>query len=76
MPKEDIMKITSEDQHVSNKSKKQRIVLPQRAAAFLQWLELCWAYKYHPTSHFKVWEPKQHTKAYSRHFQVLIHPSA
>jgi hypothetical protein len=28
-----------------------------------------------PTSHFKVWEPKQQTKAYSRHSQVLIHPS-
>jgi hypothetical protein len=29
-----------------------------------------------PTGHLKVWEPKKHTKAYSRHFQVLIHPSA
>jgi hypothetical protein len=29
-----------------------------------------------PTGHSKVWEPKQHTKAYCRHFQVLIHPSA
>jgi hypothetical protein len=29
-----------------------------------------------PTSHSKVWEPKQHTKAYSAHFQELKHPSA
>jgi hypothetical protein len=29
-----------------------------------------------PTSHFQVWEPKKHTKAYCRHFQVLKHPSA
>jgi hypothetical protein len=29
-----------------------------------------------PTSHLKVWEPKQHTKTYCRHFQVLIHSSA
>jgi hypothetical protein len=29
-----------------------------------------------PTGHFHVWEPKQHTKAYCRHFQVLKHPSA
>jgi hypothetical protein len=29
-----------------------------------------------PTSHSQVWEPKQHTKAYCRHFQVLKHPSA
>jgi hypothetical protein len=29
-----------------------------------------------PTGHFQVWEPKQHTKAYCRHFQVLKHPSA
>jgi hypothetical protein len=28
------------------------------------------------TGHFKEWEPKQHNKAYSRHFQELIHPSA
>jgi hypothetical protein len=33
-------------------------------------------YKYPPTGHFKVWEPKQHTKAYCSHFQVLKHPSA
>jgi hypothetical protein len=33
-------------------------------------------YKYTPTGHFQVWEPKQHTKAYCRHFQVLKHPSA
>jgi hypothetical protein len=33
-------------------------------------------YKYTPTGHFQVWEPKRHTKAYSRHSQVLIHPSA
>jgi hypothetical protein len=29
-----------------------------------------------PTSHFQVWEPKRNTKAYSRHSQVLLHPSA
>jgi hypothetical protein len=29
-----------------------------------------------PTGHSQVWEPKQHTKAYSAHFQELIHPSA
>jgi hypothetical protein len=29
-----------------------------------------------PTDHFQVWEPKRHTKAYSRHSQVLLHPSA
>jgi hypothetical protein len=28
------------------------------------------------TGHLKVWEPKQHTKAYSAHFQELKHPSA
>jgi hypothetical protein len=28
------------------------------------------------TGHFQVWGPKQHTKAYCRHFQVLKHPSA
>jgi hypothetical protein len=33
-------------------------------------------YILHPTSHLKVWEPKQHTKAYSAHFQELKHPSA
>jgi hypothetical protein len=29
-----------------------------------------------PTGHFQVWEPKRHMKAYSRHSQVLLHPSA
>jgi hypothetical protein len=29
-----------------------------------------------PTGHSQVWESKQHTKAYSRHSQVLLHPSA
>jgi hypothetical protein len=29
-----------------------------------------------PTGHSQVWEPKQHTKAYCRHLQVLKHPSA
>jgi hypothetical protein len=29
-----------------------------------------------PTGHFQVWEPKRHTKAYSKHSQVLLHPSA
>jgi hypothetical protein len=33
-------------------------------------------YKYTPTDHFHVWDPKRHTKAYSRHSQVLLHPSA
>jgi hypothetical protein len=33
-------------------------------------------YKYTPTGHFQVWEPKRHTKPYSRHSQVLLHPSA
>jgi hypothetical protein len=29
-----------------------------------------------PTGHFQVWKPKQHTKAYCKHSQVLLHPSA
>jgi hypothetical protein len=29
-----------------------------------------------PTGHSQVWEPKQHTKQYCRHSQVLLHPSA
>jgi hypothetical protein len=29
-----------------------------------------------PTVHSLVGEPKRHTKAYSRHSQVLLHPSA
>jgi hypothetical protein len=29
-----------------------------------------------PTGHLKMWEPKQHTKQYSAHSQVLLHPSA
>jgi hypothetical protein len=33
-------------------------------------------YKYTPTGHFQAWEPKRHTKAYNRHSQVLLHPSA
>jgi hypothetical protein len=33
-------------------------------------------YKYTPTGHFQVWEPKQHTKAYCRHSQVLLDLSA
>jgi hypothetical protein len=33
-------------------------------------------YKYTPTGHFQVWEPKRHTKTYNRHSQVLLHPSA
>jgi hypothetical protein len=33
-------------------------------------------YQYSTTDHFKVWEPKKHTKSYCRQFQVLIHPSA
>jgi hypothetical protein len=33
-------------------------------------------YKYTPTGHFQVWVAKRHTKAYSTHSQVLLHPSA
>jgi hypothetical protein len=29
-----------------------------------------------PTGNFQVWEPKRHTRAYSRHSQLLLHPSA
>jgi hypothetical protein len=29
-----------------------------------------------PTGHFMEWEPKQHTKAYSAHFQELKHSNA
>jgi hypothetical protein len=51
--------------------------VPQRIAAFLQRLFWSWGlYILHPTGHLKVWEPKQHTKAYSAHFQELKHPSA
>jgi hypothetical protein len=51
--------------------------VPQRAVTFLQRLYLSWGlYILHPTYHLNVWEPKQHTKTYCRHFQVLIHPSA
>ena len=28
-------------------------------------------YKYHPTDHLNVWEPKQHSKSYSWHIQAL-----
>jgi hypothetical protein len=45
--------------------------------AFLQRLFWSWGlYILHPTGHLNVWEPKQHIKAYSRHSQVLLHPSA
>jgi hypothetical protein len=38
--------------------------VPQRAAAFLQRLELSWGlYTLRQTGHLKVWEPKQHKKA-------------
>jgi hypothetical protein len=51
--------------------------VPQRSAAFLQRLFWSWGlYILHPTDHLKVWELKQHTKAYSAHFQELKHPSA
>jgi hypothetical protein len=51
--------------------------VPQRTTALLQRLFWSWGlYILHPTGHLKVWEPKQHTKAYYRHFQVLKHPSA
>jgi hypothetical protein len=50
--------------------------VPQRPVAFLQWLFWSWGlHILHPTGHLKVWEPKQHTKAYSAHFQELKHPS-
>jgi hypothetical protein len=43
----------------------------------VQRLYLCWGlYILHPTGHLEVWEPKQHTKSYSAHFQELKHPSA
>jgi hypothetical protein len=49
----------------------------QRTSAFLQRLFWSWGlYILHPIGHLKVWEPKSHTKAYSRHSQVLLHPSA
>jgi hypothetical protein len=42
-----------------------------------QRLYLSWGlYILHPTGHLEVWEPKQYTKAYCRHFKVLKHPSA
>jgi hypothetical protein len=51
--------------------------VPQRTATFLQRLFWSWGlYILHPTGHLNVWEPKQHIKAYSRHSQVLLHPSA
>jgi hypothetical protein len=51
--------------------------VPQRTAAFLQRLFWSWGlYILHPTGRLKVWEPKQHTKAYSAYFQELKHPSA
>jgi hypothetical protein len=52
--------------------------VPQKAAELLfQRLYLSWGlYILHPTGHLKVWEPKQHTKAYNAHFQELKHPSA
>jgi hypothetical protein len=51
--------------------------VPQRTTAFLQQLFWSWGlYILHPTGHLKGWEPKQHTKAYSAHFQELKHPSA
>jgi hypothetical protein len=51
--------------------------VPQRTAAFLQRLFWSWGlYILHPTGHLKVWEPKQHAKPYSAHFQELKHPSA
>jgi hypothetical protein len=54
-----------------------RCLVHQRTAAFLQRLFWSWGlYILHPTGHIQVWEPKQHTKAYSAHFQELKHPSA
>jgi hypothetical protein len=40
-------------------------------AAFSNSYKMVGRYKYHPTGHFKVWEPKQHIKAYSWHIQAL-----
>jgi hypothetical protein len=34
-------------------------------AAYSNGYNLVGGYKYHPTSHFKVWEPKQHSKSSS-----------
>jgi hypothetical protein len=40
-------------------------------AAFSNGYNLVGGYKYHPNGHFKVWEPKQHSKSYSWHIQAL-----
>jgi hypothetical protein len=51
--------------------------VPQRSTSFSPTpLFVLGAINTPPTDHFQVWEPKQHTKAYCRHFQVLKHPSA
>jgi hypothetical protein len=34
-------------------------------AAFPNGYKMVGGYKYHPTGHFKVMEPKQHSKSYS-----------
>jgi hypothetical protein len=66
----------------STASSRGMFVAPVRCAAescrtAFQRLYLSWGlYILHPTSHLEVWEPKQHTKAYCRHFQMLKHPSA
>jgi hypothetical protein len=40
----------------------------------IQWLEMrLGPINSTPTCHSQVWEPKRHTKAYSRHSQVLLH---
>jgi hypothetical protein len=39
---------------------------------YIQWLEIgLGPINTTPTGHFKVWEPKQHIKAYSRHIQAI-----
>jgi hypothetical protein len=50
--------------------------LPQRATTFLHRLVLCWVYKYHPNQTFQGVGAQATYQTYSRHSQVLIHPSA
>jgi hypothetical protein len=51
--------------------------VPQRSSSFSPTaLFVLGAINTPPTGHFQVWEPKRHTKAYSRHSQVLLHASA
>jgi hypothetical protein len=51
--------------------------VPQRSSSFSPTtLFVLGAINTPPAGHFQVWEPKQRTKAYCRHSQVLLHPSA